>query len=513
VSGTDPSRLVLFDNGKVSTPYDHWAPLVAALRQGFADPVVERGDLLAEDLRRIADRARRWRADGVDGVVLMLCDAGVTVPTVLQAVAAERLGIRTVTIGTADIAGLLATAAFARADDLATLTLAVTPLDPPDTLATAAAAAVPAIRRALRGVAPPQQASYRNLWRDNGSLRDDDFATFADTVPITDGLPVDAPLRSRVAGILAPSGLDPDAVLIPEVWPSGAAVTVHDCAVATVLARGTPAALPIVMAAVRAMAHPDYRLHIAITTTHPGGHLILVSGPAADAAGISAGKGCLGPGQPANLAIGRAVNLVLQNRAAAPPGLVTLSPLGSPAQLSMCLADRAVDGFPRLAAGLVPPGDSIVVVHKTESPHNVMDHVATAPDTLARSITYGCTSPASNNAYTPSNLAVVLNPQHARVFARHGWDRSRLAAFLAEHATNPRTALAGRGSLPAWPAEWSDRAHIPVVSGPDDVIIVVAGGPGPHSMVAVPWGYAHACWATVPAAGTPMGQPRRWGRN
>jgi hypothetical protein len=154
-----------------------------------------------------------------------------------------------------------------------------------------------------------------------------------------------------------------------------------------------------------------------------------------------------------------------------------------------------------------------VVVHKTESPHNVMDHVATAPDTLAQSIAYGCTSPASNNAYTPSNLAVVLNPQHAGVFARNGWDRSSLAAFLTEHAANSRTALAGRGSLPAWPAEWGERTHIPVVSGPNDVIIVVAGGPGPHSMVAVPWGYAHACWATVPTAGTPVGQPRRWGRD
>jgi hypothetical protein len=39
--------------------------------------------------------------------------------------------------------------------------------------------------------------------------------------------------------------------------------------------------------------------------------------------------------------------------------------------------------------------------------------------------------------------------------------------------------------------------HLPVTPSPADVHIVVAGAPGPQSMVALPWGYSRGQWQAL----------------
>jgi hypothetical protein len=84
--------------------------------------------------------------------------------------------------------------------------------------------------------------------------------------------------------------------------------------------------------------------------------------------------------------------------------------------------------------------------------------------------------------------------------ARAGWSKDDARRDLYERAHHPREALRGRGILPTWPAWFHAAERVPVVPGPDAILIVVAGGPGPQSAVGIPWGYSRAVTRPVRAA-------------
>ena len=85
-----------------------------------------------------------------------------------------------------------------------------------------------------------------------------------------------------------------------------------------------PQAMPILVAAFKALHNPKYNLLQSVTTSHPGGNLVLVSGPIAQEIGLSGKQGCMGPGYPVNATIGRAVNLVIMNVCRSVPGICDL---------------------------------------------------------------------------------------------------------------------------------------------------------------------------------------------
>ena len=136
---------------------------------------------------------------------------------------------------------------------------------------------------------------------------------------ISDGLPIIPPTRSRYDKMLAYCPFDEDMVLCNKVGPTGKDITVRDVAVAAVMAGCTPKAMPILVTAFRALNNPKYNFIQSVTTSHPGGNLVLVSGPIAQEIGISGKQGCMGPGWPMNATIGRAVNLVIMNVARSVP--------------------------------------------------------------------------------------------------------------------------------------------------------------------------------------------------
>jgi hypothetical protein len=54
-------------------------------------------------------------------------------------------------------------------------------------------------------------------------------------------------------------------------------------------------------------------------------------------------------------------------------------------------------------------------------------------------------------------------------------------------ARNDRSRLAGRGGHRGWPDWFTGLERLPVVRQSDDILVVVAGEPGPHSAVVRPW--------------------------
>ena len=148
----------------------------------------------------------------------------------------------------------------------------------------------------------------------------EEIMDFMNEQHIGDGLPIVPPTRARYENMLTYCPFDPEMVLAYEVGPSGKNITVKDIAVAAVMAGCKPEHMPILVTAWKALADKRYNLLQSVTTSHPGGNLVLVSGPLAQELGISGKQGCLGPGWPANATIGRAVNLVIIDVCRSIPG-------------------------------------------------------------------------------------------------------------------------------------------------------------------------------------------------
>src|SRR5437899_2389626 len=134
-----------------------------------------------------------------------------------------------------------------------------------------------------------------------------------------DGLPAIPPTAERVKRMLAGTRREPEeivAVLVPRLGRA----TIETVAANAVMAGALPEHMPVILAAVEALANPSFNLQAVQTTTHPCSPLLIVNGPIARRLGINAAGNALGQGARANAVIGRAVRLTLQNIGGARPG-------------------------------------------------------------------------------------------------------------------------------------------------------------------------------------------------
>jgi hypothetical protein len=282
--------------------------------------------------------------------------------------------------------------------------------------------------------------------------------------------------------------LPPKTVLAAEVGPAGRDITVHDVAVNAVLAGCKAEYLPILVTAFQALADPAYNFLQSVTTSHPGGNLVLVSGPIAEEVGVFGGQGCLGPGFHANATIGRAVNLTIINVARAVPGIYDLDCIASQAEYTYCFAeDPSLTPWQTINTERFDERTTTVYVLKAEPPHDIIDFVSRTATSLLDTIIDSCSTLGSNNAYIPGPLILVLTPDHARLLADEGWDKDRIRAHIHEHARRPAADVRGRGILPVRPKQMEGMDPIPVTRSPSDIEVVAAGGKGGHSAVILPW--------------------------
>ena len=210
---------------------------------------------------------------------------------------------------------------------------------------------------------------------------------------ISDGLPIIPPTRRRYENMLSYCPFDEDMVLCKNVGPTGNDITVRDIAIAAVMAGCTPKAMPILITAFRAFNDPRYNFLQSVTTSHPGGNLVLVSGPIAQEIGISGKQGCMGSGWPMNATIGRAVNLVIMNVARSVPGICDLDCLASQAEFTYCFAEE-----PELAEWEMINEEhydsetTTVYVLKAEPQHDIIDFLSLNGHDLLDTITDCCTT-------------------------------------------------------------------------------------------------------------------------
>jgi hypothetical protein len=209
--------------------------------------------------------------------------------------------------------------------------------------------------------------------------------------------------------------------------------------------------------------------------------------------GVHSGGGCLGPGFRANATIGRAIGLCVLNVSRATAGRSDLAVFGSPAEFTYCFAEAA-ERTPWLPLHIehFDAQTTSVTVHRCEAPHNVVDYLSQTPEGVLGTVASVAATLGGNNAYVPGELLLLLGPDHAQIIARAGWSKHDVQTFLFEHARLDGTRLIGRGVPPIPPRTLHPDERVPIVAAPSDILIVVAGGDGPHSMVGIPWGFARA---------------------
>jgi len=298
-----------------------------------------------------------------------------------------------------------------------------------------------------------------------------------------DGLPIVPPTADRVRAMLGEA--EPERALgaMPPLWRTA---TLEAVAVNAVMAGCRPEYFPVIVAAVDAMLDPDFNLYGVQATTHPVAPLVIVNGAYGRRIGLHAGSGCFGPGFRANATIGRALRLILMNVGGAWPGRHDMATQGSPAKFSYCIAENE-EASPW---GPLQDGDA-VTVYGGEGPHNVNDHASTTASGILSTVSHTAATLGSNVGwyFSQSQLLVVLGPEHARTIAGDGLTRADVQRFVYEHARLPLATLklGGMWGMHDWPA-WmmalrDDEVRPPQVPSPDDVLVVVAGGPGKHSSV------------------------------
>lgn len=228
---------------------------------------------------------------------------------------------------------------------------------------------------------------------------------------LSDGFPIVPPTVKRYEAMLTYCALCPKETIIADVGPTGQDITVRDIAVAAVMAGCKPEYMPILITAFKALGNKKYNFLQSVTTSHPGGNMILVSGPLAKELEIHGGPGCLGPGFPANATIGRAVNLVLINVCRSVPGVCDLDCLASQAEFTYCFAEYPETAiWPTINEANYDKDTTAVMVLKAEPPHDIIDFLSQNGEDLLDTLTDCATTLGSNNSYIPGPMIFVLTP-------------------------------------------------------------------------------------------------------
>jgi hypothetical protein len=305
----------------------------------------------------------------------------------------------------------------------------------------------------------------------------------------TDGLPVVPATADDVRRFLEAARLTPDAIVLREPVRRRI-VTAEKLAINALMAGCRPEYMPVLIAALEAMADDAFTLHGAITSTGGSATLLVVNGPIRNALSINGGSNVFGPGWRANATIGRAIRLVTLNCLGALPGVLDRSTQGHPGKYTFCIAENEEEspweplhverGFAREA--------STVTVFAAESPHNVLTHYGQTADAIVYAI---ADTMAALGSFSPGQSFVVLAPEHVAMLARDGWDKARIKGALYAQARRTRADLKRGGKVPGPIEPGDETAWVHRGEGPEDIHLIVAGGgPGGHSAFIPSWSRA-----------------------
>lgn len=305
-----------------------------------------------------------------------------------------------------------------------------------------------------------------------------------------DGFPIVPPTKVRVDQMFRFTDLSPE-YLVASLAPRMGAATVEAIAINAVMAGCRPHHMPLLIASVQAMSERSFNLYGMQATTHCVSPLLIVNGPLAKTLNVNAASSMFGPGPWDNGVIGRAIRLLLLNIGGAIPGAIDKSTMGHPAKYTFVMAENeaASPWLPLRAERGYGDEVSTVTVVGAEGPHNINDHESTTAEGLIRMIAGSMAQPGQNNVYYAAEPLLILSPEHAATIAAGGYSKDDLKLKLFEDARIPLSQFSDenieRRMFRKFPQLYKDKPSnvgVRIAQRPQDIMVVVAGGPGKHSM-------------------------------
>ena len=313
----------------------------------------------------------------------------------------------------------------------------------------------------------------------------DDVHEFMFDQGFTDGLPVVPPTPERVLRMLSGTRRDSQEV-VAEIAPNYAPATVEKIAVNAVLAGCKPEYMPVVIAAIEAVANKAFNIHGVNATTMGAAPVLVVNGPIRERIGMNMRLGVLGQGTRANAAIGRALRLAVRNIGGAKPGGTERSTLGNPMKFTMCFPEwEERSPWPPLHVERgFDPEDSVVTAFAMSSgPALCVDQSSRSAKQLAGSFALSLEAAHHVRAHNGSDALLVVSPEHVDTLWRDEFSKDDIREHVQRVTARPLTELTAdddvgggisRERVAAMPAEKRER-RIPKFASKDNIHIVVAG--------------------------------------
>ncbi|MBI2858099.1 MAG: hypothetical protein HYX90_03375 [Chloroflexi bacterium] len=308
----------------------------------------------------------------------------------------------------------------------------------------------------------------------------------------TDGLPVCPPTERKVSEIIEYLGRQPQEI-IGTVGPQNGLATIEQVAINCAMAGCTPAMTPVVVAAVKGIVDPNFRLGGVQATTNSCAPLAIVNGPIARRLGFNSGDNAFGGGSRANAAVGRAVRLIMWNIGGGIPGRGDLSTLGSSAKYTFCIAENEEESpwEPFHVGRGLGKEQSAVTVFDCQSPHPI--NVTGNAERILHVIAADIPRPGTNTFRAAGEFLLAFSARVAQVLARAGYSKADVKQWVWEHARYNlgwlrRNKIFAEGAETAY-TYWGhvrgkerpdirklgDDAMLPMVLKPDDIHCVVVG--------------------------------------
>jgi hypothetical protein len=293
----------------------------------------------------------------------------------------------------------------------------------------------------------------------------------------TDGLPVVPPTDKSVAAMLAGAGLRGEEV-IGQIRERNLVVTAGKLAINAVLAGCRPEYLPVVVAAIRGLCHPDFAYHGPASSTGGSAIVLVVNGPVVRALGLNSGNNVFGQGVRANATIGRAVRLAMMNIMNTRPGLLDRATLGTPGKYSFCFAENE-EGHPweplHVERGF-RHDQSAVTVYASNSLCQVYNQLASTPEPLLLCFADALCNLGSPNLRGYNQSLIVFAGEHAEVLRQSGWSKREVKEFLVRHARRTIADLKRAARRPGSVEPGDEQTWKHAFENPDDLLVVCAGG-------------------------------------
>jgi len=298
----------------------------------------------------------------------------------------------------------------------------------------------------------------------------------------TDFLPVILPTEERVAAMLKGTSHPPDKVVgrmrptnFREAWE----LTVEKVAVNAVMAGARPEYMPVIL------AHAASGISARSSSTTSLAMTSVVNGPIRNEIGMSSGIGAMGPYNHANVAIGRAYNLLsINGQGGSVPGDTYMGTLGNAYNYGHTFpeAEERSPWTPfHVQQGWKPTDSTVSIFFGGRYTTSGFGPRATWKEKFVRCLT------AIDHNQAP---LIVMDPIVARLFVELGFDsKEKLSAWCAENARMPAREY--------WDDQWVQTLTHPLaVAGvepfasklkappdemvtlyePEDINIVVVGG-------------------------------------